>query len=184
MGSSELVINGGGFDDLMVNGQAQAFFVKEVGATNVIDGTFTTGNTSGQLNVDVPYNGNGYIIGLFISPVGGASTVANKSGVNGRVFCGLWKYDESTAPTYTGEVAVNACAYVDAYKHNSAGAISTSDNQEAYLYSTMSMNSLSTEFVRIRSSKMFTVYVRSNTTSASVGLFNNTEWHYRAIYSE
>ncbi len=69
---------------------------------NIARGTFT--GETGAMDIDISYTGQGYPVGVIIAPKGGAGddwkTTFNKS--YETITWGMWKYDRSTEPEYTG----------------------------------------------------------------------------------
>lgn len=172
-------------NEILIDGQAEVVLerIKVVGAANVVEGTFTTPNYSGELTVQIPYFGIQYIIGLIISPVGGSTETSAKAGKGGVVGCALWKYDEDFAPTYNSTSPKDDATYIDIYKTTGIDLVSSHQYVKSPFYNSSLVADM---MVTIKENNKFIVKVRGTSTSwstASYGFYTNTEYKYTAIYS-
>ena len=158
------------------------------GATNYVQGTFTTSSTGGVTqSISIPYSGNGYPISWTIEPTGGIYGNEDLYNLIQRYvtinYCGT-KKNTNTSPVYsTGGVT-----------GNQSGA------DVMYLYKNSTSNSL----VVARTGGDITVYTGEETAyagnmqvifknattmciyvaSTSYGFAPNIEYTYRIVYSE
>ena len=168
------------------------------GASNVVQGTFTTPASTGVSSFTIPYTGTGYPIALFISIDGGSynnSTSGNTTWYNStqRFAIGEWhmtKARMTSAPTYTSSGAENYGVVCLIYKNNASTATTYSRTStmtaNTYTSSGTTANNTSTTVVRFRGSGTnVSYYVGYYTSSSSYayGLFANTKYQYIAVYS-
>lgn len=161
--------------------------VTAAGATNIVEGTFTTPSSSGSQTLNIPYTGSGYPIGLMVWPEGGAynSAVSPWYSSLTRYAIGCYAMTKSvmtSAPTYTSSGANNqGCVWV-VYKNSTSSATTYSR------YSSMSINafgssnasnSVTTTF-RFLSATRLSYYVIG---TSNYGLLQGQTYHYLAIYS-
>ena len=164
------------------------------GASNVVQGTFTTGgtgNTTGTFTI--PYTGNGYPVALVVYVTGGAYN--NTTSGDTTWYNSMTRYDvgwysmvkgrTTSAPTYETSGADNYGNVAIIYKN------STSNNLTYARTSTMTANTFSsssaaasTACIRFKGNKTTVSYYIGNGTSSSMGFAKNTELSYIAIYSE
>ena len=161
--------------------------VTAAGATNIVEGTFTTPSSSGSQTLNIPYTGNGYPISLMVWPEGGAynSAVSPWYSSLTRYAIGLYSMSKAvttSAPTYTSSGANNqGCVWV-VYKNSTSNATVYSR------YSSMSINafgssnasnSVTTTF-RFLSATRLSYYVIG---TSNYGLLQGQTYHYVIIYS-
>lgn len=162
--------------------------VTAAGASKMVEGTFTTGSTSGPSTLAIPYTGSGYPIALMVWPEGGGnnSEVSPWYSSVTRYAIGLYSMSKAvttSAPTYTSSGANNqGCVWV-VYKNSTSNATVYSR------YSSMSINafgssnasnSVTTTF-RFLSATRLSYYVIG---TSNYGLLQGQTYHYLIIYSE
>lgn len=168
------------------------------GASNVVQGTFTTSASIGVSSFTIPYTGTGYPIALFISIDGGTynnSTSGNTTWYNStqRYAIGEWhmtKARMTSAPTYTSSGADNYGVVSVIYKNNASTSTTYSRNStmtaNTYTSSGTTANNTNTTSVRFKGSGTnVSYYVGYYTSSSSYayGLLANTKYQYIAVYS-
>ena len=165
------------------------------GATNIVQGTFTTANANGTGSVSLSYSGNGYPIALLIYVDGGAyndSSQGNTTWYNSvnRYDCGFYSMVKSrttSSPTYATSGADNYGTVTIIYKN------STSTATQYTRTSTMTANTFTSSSTNASASTLCAVfkgngkslsYYIGNRGSSSIGLARNTKFAYIVIYSE
>lgn len=166
------------------------------GATNIVQGTFTTantGNATGTVNLD--YNGNGYPIAITIFVKGGAYN--NSTGGNTTWYNSVDRYDvgwlsmtkarTTTTPTYTTSGADNQGVIALIYKNSTSTSTSytRTSSMTANIYTNSSTNAqANTSCIRFKGNGKTLSYYIGNRSSSYIGLARNTEFEYIVIYSE
>ena len=168
------------------------------GASNVVQGTFTTSASTGVSSFTIPYTGTGYPIALFISVDGGTynnSSSGNTTWYNStqRYAIGEWhmtKARMTSAPTYTSSGADNYGVVCLIYKNNASTATTYSRTStmtaNTYTSSGTTANNTSTTVVRFKGSGTNVSYYvgyYTSTSSYAYGLLANTKYQYIAVYS-
>ena len=160
------------------------------GASNIVDGTFTTVSTSAtEQSVSIPYTGNGYPIGMMLRIKDGVTGTAwSTSALAYRVaYFMVVKIGTGTTPTYNGSGDVNQGFAATAYNSTTtpSGAmtsISVGSNRNYYQYaqSTISNNA---QMIAVFTSAT-TIKIRTCDASARYGLIPSCDYDYTIIYSE
>ena len=91
------------------------------GASNIVEGTFTTGSSAGAHSISLPYTGSGYPIACMVFIATGAYDSSNTAWYNSvqRYAVGQWTLHKSvqdTAPTYTTSGTANQGVTTAIYK--------------------------------------------------------------------
>ena len=165
------------------------------GASNIVQGTFTTGSTrAGTGSVSISYTGTGYPIAVMIYIDGG--TYNNTSGGNTTWYASVNRYDVgafyatksemNTTPTYvsSGDVTANGAVAAIIYKNSTSDGTNytRTSNMSAKMYNN---SNASTTYNCIRfkgNAKTLSWYV-GNKGSNSIGLAPSTKYAYIVIYS-
>jgi hypothetical protein len=166
------------------------------GATNIVQGTFTTGATRGSTGtITLNYNGNGYPIEVSVYIAGGPYN--NTSAGNTQWYNNKQKYDVAmysmvkseitSAPTYstsgTNNGGFTAVTYkgstITATSYSRTGATSTN----FYTSSSTDAGAGSTS-IRMRGNGKTMAYYIGKSTNSTIGLAPSTEYAYIVIYSE
>ena len=163
------------------------------GATNIVQGTFTTGSTRGGTGtVTIPYTGSGYPIALMVFVKGGAYN--NSSGGDTTWYNSVNRYDvgayymtksrQNTTPTYTTSGADNQGVAAIIYKNSTSTSTTytRTSSMTANAYSS-SNGAASTVCCRFKGNGKTLAYYVGNAGSSSIGLAPSTEYEYIAIYS-
>lgn len=163
------------------------------GASNLVQGNFTTGATGGTTgSFTIPYTGTGYPIALLIyvqngiynNGTGGNTTWYNlvqRYAVGGFV---IIKGRTNTAPTYSTSGADNYGTAVAIYKSSSSSSTNQSASfnrsENSYTSSSTNATATATQVVRFKGDgKTVSYYV----ASTSYGLVANMTYQYIAVYS-
>ena len=166
------------------------------GATNIVQGTFTTANSGGGTgSVSLSYSGSGYPIACFVYVDGGAynnGTGGNTTWYNSmdRYDCGFFsmvKARTTTTPGYTTSGADNYGVVTIIYKNSTSNSTSytRTSTMTANTYTSSSTNaSASTVCVQFKGNNKTLSYYIGNRGSSSIGLARNTKFAYIVIYSE
>ena len=166
------------------------------GASNVVQGTFTTGssgNTNGTVNID--YNGTGYPIACIVYVDGGMYN--NGTGGNTTWYNSVNRYDVglflmskarvTTAPTYTTSGADNYGIVTYWYKSSTSSSTSYSRNGSvsANTFTSSSTSGASgNNIIRFKGNSKTMSYYIGNRTSSTYGLARDTKFAYIIIYSQ
>ena len=163
------------------------------GASNIVQGTFTTGSSTGVAETfTINYTGSGYPIALMVYVDGGAynnSTGGNTTWYNSvqRYAIGAFYLTKSqipVTPTYSTSGGANYGTVALIYKNSTSQATtySRTSSMTANSYTSSSTNANATAATTVRfkgNGKTVTYYV----ASSSYGLLASTKYAYIAIYS-
>lgn len=155
------------------------------GASNLVEGTFTTGSSAGEASVTIPYTGSGYPISCIVVVEGGAY-VSGTDWYNAiqRYAVGQWtmtKSDFSSAPTY-GTTGTQNYGVTTAIYKNSTSSSTTYTRTSSMLtnvYSSLNATNAALTCVRFHSNKVLSYY----TNTSGYGLMPNTTYRYIITYS-
>ena len=165
------------------------------GATNFVQGSFTTGSTRGSTGtVSIPYTGTGYPIMLVVQVKGGAynnATGGNTTWYNSltRYDCGWYSMTKSqgtVAPTYTTSGAANYGTVAVIYKNSTSNATSytrTSSMTINAFTSSSGNAAASTSAVKFKGNNKTLSYYIGNAGSSTIGFPPDTEMEYFVVYS-
>lgn len=161
------------------------------GAANIVQGTFTTGSTTGTAeSVSIPYTGSGYPIALFVYVDGGPynnSTGGNTTWYNSvqRYAIGMFSMVKSqvpVSPTYSTSGGANYGTVAVIYKNSTSQSTtySRTSSMTANSYSSSNASSTNTTTVRFKGNgKTLSYFV----ASTSYGLLASTKYAYIVVYS-
>lgn len=161
------------------------------GASNVVQGSFTTGSSGGTTGtISLDYTGSGYPIvvliyvkdGMYNSDSDWYTTIAQHD--VGVVL--MIKANTNTAPTYTSSGTNNYGTISYVYKSSTSSATSygRSGSNTINVYTTSSNNASSgNSMVRFKGNGTTLSYYVGNRGSSYRGLARNTEFSYIIIYS-
>ena len=165
------------------------------GATNVVQGTFTTGSTRNTTeNITLNYNGSGYPIAAMIFVEGGPynnSSTGNTTWYNSvnRYDVGFYsmaKARGTTVPSWSTSGADNYGVVSIIYKNSTSTSTTytrTSTMTANVFTNTSTSAQASTACVRFKgNSKAMSVYI-GNKGSSSIGFASGTKYTYIVIYS-
>lgn len=165
------------------------------GATNLVQGTFTTGS-SGNTNatVSLNYTGSGYPIFVAAWIDGGAYN--NSTGGNTDWYNSVSRYDvgfvtvskarTTTAPTYNTSGADNYGVICYIYKNSTSNSTSYSrtSSMTANTYTSSSTNAAaSNSMIRFKGNGTTLSYYVGNRSSSTYGLARSTKYAYIVVYS-
>ena len=163
------------------------------GASNIKQGTFTTGSTGGSTDTfDTGYSGSGYPIALFIYVDGGPynnGTGGNTAWYNSvtRYDCGFYSMVKSrttTTPTYGTSGADNYGTVTIIYKNSTSTATTYTRTSSMTANSYSSSNAgASTACARFKGNNHTVSYYVGNAGSSTIGFAKSTKFAYIAIYS-
>lgn len=157
------------------------------GASNIVEGTFTTPSTGGSASsVTVPYTGSGYPIAMMVYVDGGAynSAVSGWYTSVQRYAVGAWSMSKSvqtSSPAYSTSGTQNQGVTQWVYKNStsSSTSYSRSSAMNTNAYSSSNATGAGATCVRLKSKTEFSYY----TASTSYGLLPGTTYKYIIIYS-
>ncbi len=156
------------------------------GASNLVQGTFTTQSSAGVQNIGIPYTGSGYPIAIMVYVSGGAYNSANSTWYNStqRYAVGQWtcsKSVQASAPTYTTSGTQNQGVTTAIYKNSTSSSTSytRTSGMNTNVYSSSNATNAAVTCVRYKSGNILSVYINTS----SYGLFPGIEYEYQIIYS-
>lgn len=178
-----------------VNGEKVTGTASGGGASNIVQGEFTTGSSGASTGTfTIPYTGNGYPISLMIVVKGGAYN--NSSSGDTTWYNSVNRYDAGayymtksripSTPTYVSGADSQGVVVV-IYKNSTSQATSYSRtvSMNAWAYNTSSANaSTGANCVRFKGNGKTVSYYVGNRTSSTIGLARSTTFQYIAVYSE
>ena len=157
------------------------------GASNIVEGTFTTGSSAGAHSISLPYTGSGYPIACMVFIATGAYDSSNTSWYNSvqRYAVGQWTMHKSvqdTAPTYSTSGTQNQGVTTAIYKNSTSSSTSytRTSGMNTNAYSSSNASNAALTCVRLKSGNVLSYYVNTS----SYGLLPNMEYKYIVIYSE
>lgn len=157
------------------------------GASNIVEGTFTTGSSDGVASVNLPYTGNGYPIAAIVFVDGGAYNSAISSWYNSvqRYAVGFWSMSKSvqtSAPTYGTSGTQNQGVTTAIYKNSTSSSTSytRTSGMNTNVFSSSNATNAALTCVRLKSGNVLSYYANTS----SYGLLPNTTYKYIVIYSE
>ena len=166
------------------------------GASNIVQGTFTTANSGGGTgSVSLSYSGSGYPIACMVWVDGGPYN--NTSSGNTTWYNSTSRYDigfysmvksrTTSSPSYDTSGEDNFGTVTIIYKNSTSS--STTYNRTSAMntntYTSSSTNAAaSTACVRFKGNGKTLAYYIGNRGSGSMGLARNTKFAYIVIYSE
>lgn len=166
------------------------------GASNIVQGTFTTSATRASTNtITLDYSGSGYPIACMVYIAGGAynnGTHGNTTWYNStsRYDCGWYsmiKARTTDAPTYTTSGAANYGNVAVIYKNSTSSATSYTRTSSMTInaFTASSGNAAaSTQMVKFKGNGKTLSYYVGNAGSSTIGFPPETEMEYIVIYSE
>ena len=180
---SDTVTTNGTVDTTLINSLTVS--VPSMGATNFVQGTFTTNSSSGVQSVTINYSGNGYPIAACIYVDGGMRNTSN-------AFYNLIKRYAlavvtivkaviGTTPTYGTSGAENQGIVQYVYKNSTSNAnnYGAGGNTTANTYTSSNANSTVATTARFTAKNSLSIYV----ADSSYGFAPSTTYHYDIIYS-
>ena len=157
------------------------------GASNIVEGTFTTGSSAGAYSITLPYTGSGYPIAAMVFISTGAYDSSNTDWYNSvqRYAVGQWTMHKSvqdTAPTYSTSGTANQGVTTAVYKNSTSSSTSytRTSGMNTNAYSSSNASNAALTCVRLKSGNVLSYYVNTS----SYGLLPNMEYKYIVIYSE
>ena len=166
------------------------------GATNIVQGTFTTANTGGGTgSISLDYSGSGYPILAVVWVDGGAYN--NSSSGNTSWYNSVSRYDTglvllsksrtTEAPSYNTSGDENNAVISYIYKNSTSSATTYAwagvMNNNSYTNSSTNA-SANNNMIKFKGSGTNLSYYIGNRGSSTRGLVRNTKFAYIVIYSE
>ncbi len=156
------------------------------GASNMVQGTFTTQSSAGVQSISIPYTGSGYPIAIMVVVNGGAYNSANSEWYNSlqRYAVGQWTCSKSvfsSAPTYGTSGAANQGVITAIYKNSTSTATTytRTSAMNTNVFSSSNASNAAATCVRYKSGNTLSVYVNTS----SYGLHPGIEYAYFIVYS-
>lgn len=163
------------------------------GATNIAQGTFTTGssgNTTGS--VSLSYTGTGYPVmamvvidgGMYNNTSSGDTTWYNSKNRYDVGFYAMSKARMTSAPSYSTSGEDNYGVVDIVYKNSTSNATSYTRTGSTTINTFSSSNaSASTSCIRFKGNAKTMSYYIGNRGSSSIGLARSTTYKYIVVYS-
>lgn len=155
------------------------------GASNIVEGTFTTGSSAGVTNINIPYTGSGYPISCIVVVEGGAyhSGTDWYNSVQ-RYAIGQWTMTKAvfgSAPTYGTSGSQNQGVITAIYKNNTSSATSytRTSAMNTNVYSSNNASNSAVNTIKLKSGNVLSYYVNTS----SYGLHPNITYRYIITYS-
>lgn len=156
------------------------------GASNMVQGTFTTQSSAGVQSVSIPYTGTGYPIAAMVFVSGGAYNSGNSTWYNStqRYAVGQWTMSKSvisSTPTYTTSGTQNQGVTTAIYKNSTSSSTSytRTSAMNTNVFSSSNATNAAVTCVRFKSRTSLSVYVNTS----SYGLLPGLEYQYIVVYS-
>ena len=165
------------------------------GASNIVQGTFTTGSTRASTgSFTIPYTGSGYPIllmvqikgGVYNNSTGGDTAWYNATNRYDVGWACLTKSQMTTSPTYatSGSQNYGTIAYIYKNSTSTGTSYTRSSSMTANSYTASSQNGATgANCIRWKGNGKTVGYYIGNQSSSTVGLHPSQEYEYIAIYS-
>ena len=156
------------------------------GASNLVEGTFTTGSSAGYTNISIPYTGSGYPIMCVVVIDGGAYHSGTSWYTSTQRYAiGQWtmtKSNMSTAPSYTTSGANNQGVITAIYKNSTSSSTSytRTSAMNTNVFSSNNASNSAANTIKLHSGNVLSYYVNTS----SYGLHPNMTYRYFIVYSE
>lgn len=184
-GEKEITANGTGID-VANYATVKVSVPTGGGASNLVQGTFTTHNSAGAQSISIPYTGSGYPIMVVVVVNGGAYNSAISGWYNSMQRYAVGQYTMTkavmtSAPTYGTSGTQNQGVTTAIYKNSTSSSTSytRTSAMNTNAYSSSNASNSAALCVRMMSAKSMSVYVNTS----SYGLLPNTEYAYYIVYS-
>ena len=155
------------------------------GASNIVEGTFTTPSSAGASSVNIPYTGSGYPISCIVVVEGGAY-VSGTGWYNSMQRyavgqCTMTKSVFSSSPTYGTSGTQNQGVTTWVYKNStsSSTSYSRSSAMNTNVFSSSNASNAGATCIRLKSGNVLSYY----TNTSSYGLLPSTTYRYIITYS-
>ena len=156
------------------------------GASNLVEGTFTTGSSAGYTNISIPYTGSGYPIMCVVVIDGGAYHSGTSWYTSTQRYAiGQWtmtKSNMTASPSYTTSGAQNQGVTTWVFKNSasSSTSYSRSSAMNTNVYTTSNASNSGANTIKLHSGNVLSYYVNTS----SYGLHPNMTYRYFIVYSE
>ena len=184
-GEKEITANGTGID-VANYATVKVSVPAGGGASNLVQGTFTTHNSAGAQSISIPYTGSGYPIMVVVVVNGGAYNSAISGWYNSMQRYAVGQYTMTkavmtSAPTYGTSGTQNQGVTTAIYKNSTSSSTSytRTSAMNTNAYSSSNASNSAALCVRMMSAKSMSVYVNTS----SYGLLPNTQYAYYIVYS-
>lgn len=155
------------------------------GSSGFVTGTFTGPTKNRALDVDIPYDGDGYPVFIVIFPTGGPTNPDyDYYDLVQRYCCASWvgvkNRGVSVDPTYTGTGTQNSMAVNGFEKGTSATARTSQSNAACFVFDNSDASGASfSDIVKIKDNKTLSVFI----ANTSHGFAKDYEYSYYILYS-
>lgn len=156
------------------------------GASNVVQGEFTTSSSAGVYSLTIPYTGSGHVIALIVVVKGGAYNSSYTTWYSSvqRYAVGQWTMTKSVMssnPTYTTSGTQNQGVITAIYKNSTSSSTSytRTSAMNTNVFSSSNATNAAATCVRLKSGNVLSYYVNTS----SYGLLPSCDYQYIAVYS-
>lgn len=153
------------------------------GASNFVQGEFHTNSTSGAQDIEIPYNGNGYPVYLYVAVKEGIlnpnASWATGSVPNAIIAFFVAKGRPELIPNYRASGANDQSGIASFYRNSSNGITISGRTSSTYSY----RNGVTNNYYHslgIVSATRISVYIRTT----SYGFLADQDYEYAIVYSE
>lgn len=154
------------------------------GASNIVEGTFTTGSSAGYTNISIPYTGSGYpIMCVVVIDDGAYHSGTSWYTSTQRYAIGQWtmtKSNMTASPSYTTSGAQNQGVTTWVFKNStsSSTSYSRSSAMNTNVYTTSNASNSGANTIKLKSGNVLSYYVNTS----SYGLHPNITYRYFIVY--
>lgn len=156
------------------------------GASNVVQGEFTTSSSAGVHSLTIPYTGSGHAIAVIVVVKGGAYNSSYTTWYSSvqRYAVGQWTMTKSVMssnPTYTTSGTQNQGVITAIYKNSTSSSTSytRTSAMNTNVFSSSNATNAAATCVRLKSGNVLSYYVNTS----SYGLLPSCDYQYIAVYS-
>lgn len=156
------------------------------GASNVVQGEFTTSSSAGVYSLTIPYTGSGHAIAVIVVVKGGAYNSSYPTWYSSvqRYAVGQWTMTKSVMssnPTYTTSGTQNQGVITAIYKNSTSSSTSytRTSAMNTNVFSSSNATNAAATCVRLKSGNVLSYYVNTS----SYGLLPSCDYQYIAVYS-
>lgn len=157
------------------------------GASNVVQGEFTTSSSAGAYSLTIPYTGSGHPIAAIVVVKGGAYNSSYTTWYNSmqRYAVGQWTMTKSVMssnPTYTTSGTQNQGVITAIYKNSTSSSTSytRTSAMNTNVFSSSNATNAAATCVRLKSGNVLSYYVNTS----SYGLLPSCDYQYIVVYSQ
>lgn len=150
------------------------------GDSSIVRGTINATETE-SLDIEIPYSGSGYPIGIFIAVKDGHVSTASTMQPKSTLLFSGWKRSPDVRPDYDGSGDDDKFSFV-LYHRSASSFLGTGSSNIILMKDEGTAGQYPHQVFRFRSDKVMSLYVGDN--AGSYGLMPGIDYEYFVIYSE